>query len=194
MELTLSLLLLVDRNTACVPWQFQRDAKRAVNIYFCYNWNQDVRDRTHELTCAGPQCKCLHMSLLPFSWWLYSHRTGTDTFLIVYFWKMWIVSWNGAFVSSMTTKLVRQRHFHESNECHPSGSELYLTMGIKYTSRGMWPEATQGSELIWLQNRGPVNWNLLFNVFNDRASQNNTCANNTQAHSLATLWILHFRE
>lgn len=115
-------------------------------------------------------------------------------FLIVYFWKMWIVSWNGAFVSSMTTKLVRQRHFHESNECHPSGSELYLTMGIKYTSRGMWPEATQGSELIWLQNRGPVNWNLLFNVFNDRASQNNTCANNTQAHSQATLWILHFRE
>lgn len=57
-------------------------------------------------------------------------------FLIVYFWKIRIVSWKGVFVSSKTTKLVRWRHFHGSNERHPSGSKLYLTMGIKYTSQG----------------------------------------------------------
>lgn len=45
----LSLLLLVNRNTACVPGQCQRDAKTAVNIYLCYNWNQDACDRSHEL-------------------------------------------------------------------------------------------------------------------------------------------------
>lgn len=74
----LSLLLWVNRNTACVPGQYQRDAKTAVNIYLCYNWNQDACDRSHELKRTPVQMS--PCELATFLWWLYSHRTGTDTF------------------------------------------------------------------------------------------------------------------
>lgn len=141
-----------------VSWNITHSSCMKLCPFHCFYWSTEtllvcpgsVREMQRQLwTCIyaiieikmrvigamnlrGPQCRCLHVSLILFLWWLYSHKTETDTF--VYFWKMRIVSWNWVFVSAKTTKPVRWRHFHESNECHPSGSKLYLTMGIKCTS------------------------------------------------------------
>lgn len=143
------------------------------------------------MNLRGPQCKCLHVSLIPFLWWLYSLRTGTDIFKFIFRRRELFPGTEYLFllfVSVMTTKLVRWTH------ATPQAGSCISQWALNTPLREMWPEAAQGSELIWLQNRGPMNSIWCHSVFNDRAPQNNTCADNTQARSQATLCVLHFRE
>lgn len=70
----ISVLSLVN---SCVTGWNQKDVKIVMNVYLCYNSNQDACDRIHKFKRNTVQMFTPKLATL---WSLHSHKTETDTF------------------------------------------------------------------------------------------------------------------